>query len=83
MFQRSQWNIHINAKSNVNTYIHRKLRTHLDHQADHEHHGDAGDDVRMILDDELVTEERRILRGRFARKTRLDGHLRWIPRWSG
>lgn len=29
----------------------------------------------MILDDELVTEERRILRGRFAHKTRLDGHL--------
>lgn len=30
-------------------------RTHLDHKAANKHHGDAGYDVPMVLDDEFVT----------------------------
>jgi len=33
----------------------------LEHQAHHEHHGNTGHDVRVVLDDELMAEHRRSL----------------------
>ena len=44
---------------------------HLEHEAHNEHHGKAGHDVRMVLNDELVREDRRVL-GRGAAP---DNHL--------
>ena len=41
----------------------------LEHQPHHEDHGHAGDDIRMVLDDELVAQDRRVL-GLFS----LDDH---------
>jgi len=38
-----------------------RAATDLHHEADHEDHSHAGDDVRMVLYDELVAEDRRVL----------------------
>ena len=36
-------------------------RRHLEHEPDDEDHGDAGDDISMVLDDELMAEDRGVL----------------------
>jgi hypothetical protein len=46
------------------------LYTYLDHKSDDEEHRDAGHDVAMVLNDELVAEDRRVL----GRGLLFEGH---------
>ena len=48
----------------------RRRRRHLEHEPHHEHHGHARHDVRVVLDHELVAQDRRVLVGGAA----LHGH---------
>lgn len=43
--------------------------TYLDHESDDEEHRDAGHDVAMVLNDELVAEDRRVLGRRLLLKS--------------
>ena len=45
-------------------------RRHLEHESHHENHGHTGDNIRVVLDDKLMAENRRIL----ARLFPLDDH---------
>ena len=65
----------------------------LEHKPHHEDHGHAGDDVRMILDDKFMAQDRRVLGllsldhhpGPLALWQRFFGQLsvRWSSRVSG
>lgn len=48
--------------------LHHRQITHLHHQTDNKHHCDTADDIGMILDDELMAQNRWILFILFATK---------------
>lgn len=57
-------------------------RSYLQHQPDDEDHREAGHDVGMVLDDELMAQKGWILVGRLSSHTRLDGHCVAVFRLS-
>lgn len=64
---------------------HRADHTHLDHETDDDDHGHAGHDVRMILDDKLVTEYGQVLVGGTGLSAFDRGHFSrcqgWVSIW--